>query len=51
MTAIKKCYCEHAYQDAKYGKGMRVCNKRVNGYRCTVCGKDITDLATPGKRK
>lgn len=39
--AVKRCYCENAFQDEKYGKGMRVCNKTANGYRCTVCGKDI----------
>lgn len=31
------------YQDAKYGKGNRVANKREkNGtYRCTGCGKEL----------
>ena len=44
---IKKCLCEHKYQDKKYGEKMRVANptKTVIGtkriYRCTVCGKDI----------
>ena len=42
MTAIKKCVCEHTYQDNRYGKGYRVANKRRDGgYRCTVCGKDM----------
>jgi len=39
--AIKKCNCESAFQDKKYGKGMRVHNKYIKeggGYRCTVCG-------------
>ena len=45
MSAIKKCNCEHKYQDEKYGKGMRVMNelKSKQGvpqeYRCTVCGR------------
>ena len=39
-TAIKKCACESQYQDEKYGKGNRVCNKTTKGERCTVCGKD-----------
>lgn len=42
---IKKCTCEHEYQDEKHGKGMRVCNKLAMAkgsgvrpqYRCTVC--------------
>lgn len=38
---IKRCYCENEFQDKKYGKKMRVCNETTNGYRCTVCGKDI----------
>ncbi len=39
---IKPCTCQHEYQDAKYGKGNRVCNayRGKDGktyYRCTVC--------------
>lgn len=40
---IKKCDCKHAFQDKKYGKGMRVHNEytsKSGGYRCTVCGKE-----------
>ena len=41
-STIKKCTCEHEYQDSKYGKQMRVHNfgngKEV--WRCTVCGKE-----------
>lgn len=44
--AIKKCYCEHKYQDQRYGKGKRVMNakekKEPQNYRCTVCGKETT---------
>lgn len=41
-TKILKCFCEHPYQDAKYGKGMRVHNKKgktvgADKYVCTVC--------------
>ena len=45
--AIKKCTCANAYQDKKYGKGLRVHNrtkqkdeKHLQGWRCTVC-KDV----------
>jgi hypothetical protein len=40
MTKIKKCECKHDYQDKKYGKGNRVMNSTVDGWRCTVCGKE-----------
>ena len=38
-SLIKRCTCTHEYQDARYGKGMRVHNKvEKNGkWRCTVC--------------
>ena len=38
---IKKCTCEHKYQDEKYGKGNRVHNELASGkgHRCTVCEK------------
>jgi len=41
--AIRKCTCENAFQDKKYGKGMRVMNPTTKGqgnqkgWRCTVC--------------
>jgi len=44
-TAVKlRCDCEHKYQDAKYGKKVRVMNKMDNAmggnrYKCTVCGR------------
>ena len=46
MTKIMRCTCEHEFQDQTYGKQMRVFNERiaggkVNGYRCTVCGRDV----------
>jgi hypothetical protein len=42
--ALKSCTCESQYQDQKYGKGVRVMNKKVkqgvsSGFCCTVCGK------------
>jgi hypothetical protein len=40
---IKKCNCNHKYQDEKYGKGNRVMNKTTKQpvtYRCTICGKE-----------
>ena len=43
MTIIKPCMgCKtHAYQDTKYGPGIRVHNttKADKDKRCTVCGK------------
>jgi hypothetical protein len=41
---IKKCTCEHVFQDQKYGKGNRVHNKAKGPnnsveWRCTVCSK------------
>lgn len=42
--AIKKCVCEHKFQDKIYGKDMRVhtpTKKEDNKiYRCTVCGRE-----------
>lgn len=40
---IKKCDCKNAWQDKRYGKGMRVQNATSSTppkYRCTVCGKE-----------
>jgi transposase-like protein len=44
---IAPCTCKSEYQDAKYGKGMRVFTGRfpsgkLSGWRCTVCGKTIS---------
>lgn len=38
--AIKKCACISKFQDKKYGKKMRVFNKTMKGYCCTVCGRE-----------
>lgn len=45
-VAIKKCSCQHEWQDKAYGKGRRVFNKtsggkgqQGGGWRCTVCDK------------
>ena len=42
-SKIMRCTCTHEFQDATYGKGMRVMNpiKDGTGYRCSVCGKEI----------
>jgi hypothetical protein len=45
---LAKCDCKNAYQDAHYGKGVRVHNLMKNAKadatskqgRCTVCGKE-----------
>lgn len=35
---IQSCNCTHAFQDAHYGRGMRVKNLTKGGSaRCTVC--------------
>lgn len=41
LTTIKPCDCKHAYQDKKYGYGLRIHNyaDKKNEWRCTVCGK------------
>lgn len=38
-VAVIKCSCKHEYQDAHYGKGMRVHNVKKNEQDaiCTVC--------------
>jgi hypothetical protein len=43
---IKPCdgaRCVSAYQDKRYGKGMRVFNymAKNGGRRCTVCAKEV----------
>lgn len=44
MTQIKKCTCEHKFQDKTYGKKQRVFNFREGKktWTCTVCGKEAT---------
>ena len=46
MTKELSCTCKSEFQDERYGKGIRVFNEmtsgtKVNGYRCTVCGREI----------
>jgi len=40
-TKILPCRCVHSYQDARYGRGLRVHNNvqtsKKEGYYCTVC--------------
>lgn len=52
---ILRCSCSHAFQDAKYGSGMRVHNSSLKGkaWRCTVCGTERGDDGTvsAGKKK
>lgn len=38
---IRKCVCNHQYQDNKYGKGNRVHNVGPDKLRCTVCAREI----------
>lgn len=37
---IGSCSCKSEFQDATYGKGMRVKNCCAGGSRCTVCKAD-----------
>lgn len=43
-TKLLPCNCTHAYQDAKYGQGLRVHNAYLKpspgGFRCTVCDRN-----------
>jgi len=52
MTKVMQCSCQSEFQDATYGKGMRVFNETgkdgKGGYRCTVCGKEYSESS---KRK
>ena len=47
MSIVKKCSCDHSYQDKKYGEKRRVFNptlkQSMSGktYRCTVCGSEV----------
>jgi hypothetical protein len=46
MTKEMPCTCKSEFQDERYGKGIRVFNEKIagsknNGWRCTVCGKEI----------
>lgn len=36
-TKILKCYCQHEYQDEKYGKNNRVHTVGEKFNKCTVC--------------
>ncbi len=43
-TILLACTCAHEYQDRKYGRGVRVHNRKCNtkeagDWRCTVCCK------------
>lgn len=53
MTKIMQCSCQSEFQDATYGKSMRVFNEigkdQKGGYRCTVCGKE-SSASSPKKK-
>jgi len=42
-TVIRKCNCEHSFQDKLYGFSMRVFNVGKGLIRCTVCGKTLKE--------
>jgi len=40
FTLLLGCNCQHAFQDERYGRGIRVHNAAKEGNcRCTVCGR------------
>ena len=46
-TARLRCKCSNTYQDAMYGKLIRIFNRMTKGegtgqawYRCTSCGRE-----------
>lgn len=50
-TLSVKCRCNHAFQDATYGKGIRVATLSLKGdASCTVCGSK-TYIGTDGVKK
>ena len=42
-TKVLTCYCEHKFQDDRYGKKKRLFNRtgKDGEWRCTVCGKNL----------
>lgn len=49
---ILKCTCVHAYQDQRYGAGMRAHTPLKNGnQRCTVCSKVKTPAGDETTKK
>ena len=49
-TSIQICTCESKYQDKRYGKRRRLCNKMSNGqFKCTVCGSSMGSSTQPSK--
>jgi len=36
-----ECVCASEYQDKRYGKGMRLHNPTKDGWRCSVCGREL----------
>ena len=54
---VFKCTCKSEFQDEMYGKGNRLFNPRgkgekLDGYRCTVCGNEISSSGiSTGKKK
>lgn len=56
-TIIARCECSNAFQDKRYGRGLRLhnrCTGDVEKSRCTVCGntKGATQAkAAPAEKK
>ncbi len=57
MTIIKKCTCEHEFQDETYGVNNRVHNISGDGKTacCTVCSpsfrRDKNTLTRPARKR
>lgn len=49
--AVMNCSCDHQSQDKIHGKGKRVFNKTMGGFRCTVCASEKSDTGTITKKK
>jgi len=41
-TKRLECTCYNIFQDKVCGAQIRIHNKTIKGWRCTVCGKDKT---------
>lgn len=49
-TQAMKCECRHDAQDKIYGKGNRLHNSGLKGWKCTVCEKTKGE-SVPKKEK
>jgi hypothetical protein len=52
-TKIMRCFCESEFQDNEYGHGNRLFSltKKVNTWRCSICGKEHTSGTVEKEKK